>query len=73
MILNEWCDSNHVGKATYYKSLKLIRKNLLDNPSLSTESLSKNSFIMVFADLSENKHVIITKEAIELKLNMTVT
>lgn len=38
MALSEWCDSNHVGKATYYKYLRLIRNNLLDDPSPPAET-----------------------------------
>ena len=68
MTLSEWCDSNHVGKATYYKYLRLIRNNLLDNPSLPAETVSKNSFIPVSADLPESEPVIITKGSIRIEI-----
>ena len=59
MTLSEWCDSNHVGKATYCKYLRLISNNLLDNPSLLAETVSKKLFIQVFADLPESEPIII--------------
>ena len=68
MTLSEWCDSNHVGKATYYKYLRLIRNNLLDNPSLPAETVSENSFVPVSADLPESEPVIIKKGSIRIEI-----
>ena len=68
MTLSEWYNSNHVGKATYYKYLRLIRNNLLDNPSLPAETVSENSFVPVSADLPESEPVIITKGSIRIEI-----
>ena len=60
MTLSEWCDLNHVSKSTYYKYLRLIRNDLLNEQSSPVIIESERSFVPVNVNVSKSEPFIIT-------------
>lgn len=69
MTLSEWCDLNHVGKSTYYKYLRLIRNDLLNEQSSPVKIESKRSFVPVNVDVSKSEPLTITKGNVRIEFN----
>lgn len=69
MTLREWCDLNHVGRATYYKYLRLIRNDLIDKQSSPVKTESKSSFIPINVNVSKNESLIITNGNVQIEFN----
>lgn len=59
MTLSEWCDLNHVSKSTYYKYLRLIRNDLLNEQSSPVIIESERSFVPVNVNVSKSEPFII--------------
>ena len=68
MTLSEWCDLNHVGKSTYYKYLRLIRNDLLNEQSSPVKIESKRLFVPVNVDVSKSEPLTITKGNVRIEL-----
>lgn len=69
MTLSEWCYLNHVGKSTYYKYLRLIRNDLLNEQSSSVKIESKRSFVPVNVDVSKSEPLTIIKGNVRIEFN----
>ena len=68
MTLSEWCDLNHVGKCTYYKYLRLIRNDLLNEQSSPVKIELKRLFVPVNVDVSKSEPLTITKGNVRIEL-----
>ena len=69
MTLSQWCGLNHVGKSTYYKYLRLIRNDLLNEQSSPVKIESKRSFVPVNVDVSKSEPLTITKGNVRIEFN----
>ena len=69
LTLDEWCKANSVGKATYYKYLRLIRKEMIDDQPSLMQVKNEPSFVPVHADVPQNDPLIITKGNVRIEFD----
>lgn len=69
LSLSEWCDLNHVGKATYYKYLRLIRNGIIDEYSSSMEIMTNKSFVPISIDEPKQDPIILSKGTIHIEFD----